>query len=96
MHCTQRYVLCTVCEEIEHQKQRKLWLWHTKTTKNDKKMQLATLVKGRKAPAMWYFESERVMILNSLEFQLEKLSYIMVMILNSLELQLEKLFYNHV
>ena len=26
MHCTQRYVLCAVNEEIEHQKQRKLWL----------------------------------------------------------------------
>ena len=41
-------------------------------------MQLATLVKGRKAPAMWYFERERVIIFNSLELQLEKLSYIIL------------------
>ena len=33
MHCTQRYVLCTVNEVIEHQKQRKLGF---DTQKNDK------------------------------------------------------------
>ena len=41
-------------------------------------MQLATLIKWRKAPAMLYFERERVMIFNSLELQLEKLSYIIL------------------